>query len=336
MTKRRLVSERRLLRDFARILSKNHSRGVVLGVGDDTSVLRPPARRDLLITTDAQVEGRHFQRSWLTGRELGWRLAAVNLSDIAAMGGEPLHGVVSLAVPRNLGAKYITGIERGVRDQLARYGATIVGGNLSGSDAVIMCDLTLIGACRRGRAWRRTCRAGRDAIIVVGRLGEARAGIDILKSGGRGNPPAQLVRAYKRPTPRLDAARLLQPEHGIHGAIDVSDGFGADLIKLCEASDAGCEVDETALPISSALRSFCARRGKTPVEYAIEGGEDYALILAVSAVRADAVISRLRTHRIPAAIVGRFTKLPGRYRLSVAGRRPRSLPRRGWDHLARG
>ena len=108
-----------------------------------------------------------------------------------------------------------------------------------------------------------------------------------------------------------------------------------DLIRLCEASDAGCEIDETALPISNTLRLFCERRGRSPLEYAIEGGEDYALILAVGAARADAVVAKLRSNRIPATIVGRFTKSPGRYRLSAGGRRPRSLPRRGWDHLAR-
>jgi thiamine-monophosphate kinase len=344
---------------------KTPTRGIVVGIGDDTAVLRPHPKEDLLVTADILVENRHFKRAWFTGHELGWRLAAVNLSDIASMGGRPLYGILSLALPEGLPVKYVREIEQGVRDHLARYGAAIVGGNVSGIENTLVCDLTLIGACARGKAWRRTCRPGADAIVVAGYLGEAHAGVALLEKSGRapagrparaaksGRAPAgrragvegPLVHAYKSPTPRLDTAHLLA--HGsstrggkdrtfataVHGAIDVSDGFSTDLIRICEAAGAGCEVDPRSLPLSAALRSYCARARKNPYSMALHGGDDYALVLAVDPRQASSVVVRIENElKIPARIVGRFTRHKGRYELVQNGRRVPFAPG-GWDHL---
>jgi thiamine-monophosphate kinase len=313
------------------------TRGVVVGVGDDAAVVRARPGEDLLLTTDVQVEGRHFERDWLSGFDLGWRLAAVNLSDIAAMGGVPLYGLLALALPENLDVKYVKGIERGVRDHLAAWRASVVGGNLSGIDDVIVCDLTLIGSCARGKAWKRSCRPNRDAVVVVGNLGEAAAGHEVLagrrKKSGRG----KLIRAFRKPRPLLDVAQLLAGEKAIHGAIDVSDGFSSDLIHLCKSGDAGVEVDGLQLPLSKALHTFCQASGGVPLRYALDGGEDYALILSVDTKHAEEVASRIESSTgVTARVVGRFTPRKGAYYLvGERGRRTRIVPR-GWDHLARG
>ena len=357
MLHKKKTSEKELLLDFACMIAakKTPTKGIVVGVGDDTAVLRPHPKEDLLVTADILVENRHFKRAWFTGYELGWRLAAVNLSDIASMGGRPLYGILSLALPEGLSVKYVREMEQGVRDHLAHYGAAIVGGNVSGIESTLVSDLTLIGACARGKAWRRSCRPGKDAIVVAGYLGEARAGLGLMEKKaraagaavGRGARAAgSLVRAYKSPVPRLDAAHLLA--HGtstrggrdrtfataVHGAIDVSDGFSTDLIHICEASGAGCEVDPRALPVSAALRAFCKREGKNPFTMALHGGDDYALILAVDPKQATSVVVRIEKELgIPARIVGRFTKHKGRYRLvQDESRMPFSAG--GWDHLS--
>lgn len=334
MTRLKNTSERELLRIFARIVheKKTPTRGIVVGTGDDAAVLRPPAGKDLLITADALVEGRHFERAWLTGVELGRRLAAVNLSDIAAMGGEVRQGVLSMALPSDLDLDYVKGIQRGVRDHLAEYKATIVGGNISGTNDAIVCDLTLLGACRKGKAWLRACRPG-DAIVVVGVLGEARAGLDALLAGREDDTSKRIVNAFKKPTPLLGVAKILKGET-VHGAIDVSDGFASDLIQLCEASEAGCEVDEVRLPLSRALRDDSNRSGRVPLKRVLNGGEDYALILSLDSRRAPAVAARLqRGLGVPANIVGRFTAHRGRYLLCGARGRKMRLQPHGWDHL---
>jgi thiamine-monophosphate kinase len=394
MSRKQKTSEKKLLIEFARMIAakKTSTKGIIVGVGDDTAVVRPDPNEDVLVTTDILVENRHFKRRWFTGYELGWRLAAVNLSDIASMGGRPLYGILSLALPEGLAIDYVRGIERGVRDHLARYDAAIVGGNVSGIEATLVCDLTLIGACKKGQAWRRTCQPGRDAIVVAGYLGQARAGLDLLEKTSRarglghrekttraagidrpGKPTRSagidlsgkstrsagpLVRAYKNPVPRFDVVRLLAADrairggsdravekaiHGggsdravgkaIHGAIDVSDGFSTDLIHICEAAGAGCEVDPRALPVSPALRLHCRREKKDPLAMALHAGEDYALILAVDPKQATSVVVRIEQGLgIPARIVGRFTKHTGRYLLVQDGS---STPfsSSGWDHL---
>jgi thiamine-monophosphate kinase len=331
----RKTTERDLIEAFNRMIRERRtgSRGIVIGVGDDAAVIRPAPREDLLITTDVLVENRHFRKEWLSGFELGWRLAAVNLSDIASMGGRPLYGVLSLALPGHARVGYIRGIERGVRDHLAAYRATIVGGNVSGIEAALVCDLTLIGSCAKGRAWKRRCLPGRDSIVVVGQLGESRAGLEMLERNPRS--AGRLVRAYKKPVPRLDVARLLAGESAIHGAIDVSDGLSTDLIHMCEACGAGCEIEAEKFPISRALHAFCMSARRNPLAFALDGGEDYALILAVSSAMAAGVAERIKRHlRIPAAVIGRFTKARGAYHLIEHGRRTRFAPG-GWDHLAR-
>lgn len=334
MSPRKRQNERDLIRRFARLVESRSApkRDIIAGIGDDAAVVRPPASGPLLVTNDVQVEGRHFERAWFKGAELGWRLAAVNLSDIAAMGGVPLYGMLSLVVPDDAAGEYIVAVERGVQDHLARYGATVIGGNLSGTKGPLVCELTLLGRGRPGGTWRRTCRPGRDAIVLVGRLGDARAGLECVDSGLGSR--RRLVRAYKRPEPLLNVARRLGGERGVHGAIDVSDGFSTDLAHLCEGGGAGAEVDAGNLPASRALASYCRERGADPLDYVLHGGEDYALILSVDRRRADQIAKRIRDGLgIPARIVGRFTRRPkGRLLLTQDGRAEIFEPR-GWDHF---
>jgi thiamine-monophosphate kinase len=304
--------------------------GVVVGIGDDAAVLRFSVREDLVVTTDSMVEGRHFKRGWLTPREIGWRLAAANLSDIAAMGAAPKFALVSLVLPRHVTASQAEAIVRGIGEHLARYGATIVGGNIASTKGPLVCDMTLLGTCRRGAAWRRRARYG-DVIVVAGTLGGAAAGAASMKRGTRS---AALVNAFKQPVPRIDVARALARSRDIHGAIDTSDGLSSDIIHVCEASRLGCEIDASALPISGAVRSFCRRRRLDPVEWALHAGEDYALLLSVGAQRALAVCRIIERVGVAASIVGRFTPRRGVYHVMENGR-PRRFEARGWDHLKR-
>ncbi len=170
-----MKSEFELIESIARATGRagRKAPGVVIGIGDDAAVMRPSAREDLVVTTDAMVEGSHFERTWLSPRDLGWRLAGANLSDIAAMGASPRWAVVSFMLPRSVSALYAEAIERGAAEHLARYGASVVGGNIASIEGPLVCDMTLVGTCARGRAWKRGGKAG-DAIVVAGVLGAAR------------------------------------------------------------------------------------------------------------------------------------------------------------------
>ncbi len=328
-----MKSEFALIDAFARRIRRAGARpqGVVVGVGDDAAVLRPGAREDLVVTTDALVEGVHFERHWLSGVNLGRRLAAVNLSDIAAMGAEPRFALVSLAIPRGTPQSFMEDVERGAVAMLARHGAQIVGGNVTSTRGPLLCDMTVIGACARGRVWRRDARAG-DVIIVAGELGAAAAGVQLLRTGHKGGA---LVRAYTHPVPRLDVSRALSGAR-LRGAIDVSDGFSSDLIHMCEAGGVGCEVQAQALPIGRGVRAFCRARGKDPADWALHAGEDYALVLAVARKNTADVCRVLRRARIRSAIVGKFTRDRGVYRIIESGSRVRQFRPGGWDHMKNG
>ncbi len=248
-----MESEFALIESIAKNLDGRRGNGVVVGVGDDAAVLRTSAGDDLVVTVDSLVENRHFKRTWMSWHDLGWRLAAVNLSDIAAMGASPRFAVVSLAVPRSVPGRAVTEIMRGTSRHLGRYGAAVVGGNLSSTSGPLVCDLTLIGSCRRGAAWRRHARAG-DAIVVAGTLGSAAAGVALLRSRGRAPKSNRLVRAFVSPTPGIAVADALRRGTSVHGAIDVSDGLSSDLIHLCEAGrdrlrgPCGCVADCAGRP----------------------------------------------------------------------------------------
>jgi thiamine-monophosphate kinase len=324
-----MKSEFQLIDAFARRIRRAGAptRGLIVGVGDDAAVLRPAPREDLVVTTDSLVEGVHFERRWLYGVNLGRRLAAVNLSDIAAMGAEPRFALVSLAIPRGTPESFVEDIERGAVAMLSRYGARVVGGNITSTRGPLVCDMTVIGACKRGKAWKRGAKAG-DVIIVAGKLGAAAAGVELLRSGHTGG---SLVKAYTHPVPRLDVARALSGAH--LGAIDISDGLSSDLIHLCEAGGVGCDVHAHALPVGRGVAAFCRARGEDPTSWALHAGEDYALILAVPRQQVVDVCRRLRRVRVPAAIIGKFTRKRGAYRIVESGSRVRAFRPNGWDHM---
>jgi thiamine-monophosphate kinase len=334
MTAKKQLSESDLISSFERVIAASgvRPRGLVAGLGDDAAIFRGPGGRDLVVTQDVQVEGRHFERAWVSPGELGKRLAAVNLSDVAAMGARPLYGLFSLVLPPSTDGSFARRLTAGVVDMLSEFGAALIGGNVSGTSGPLSCDLTLIGECARGKAWRRLARPG-DDVVVAGALGEAAAGLELLRAGHTGTSKDKLVRAFTRPRPRLDVSDALAGHPGVRGAIDVSDGFSTDLIHICDATGVGCEVDAGALPVSRALASYCRARGADPVDWVMRGGEDYALILAVAPRQTDCVIRRTRdsTGRAP-VVVGRFTRREeGRF-IVRDGKRAR-IRAAGWDHL---
>ncbi len=334
MTAKKRLTEGELISSFEKVIEAHGARapGLVTGVGDDAAVFRGAAARDFVVTQDVQVEGRHFERRWFSGRTLGRRLASINLSDIAAMGARPLYGLYSLVLPASIDHAYLRQITTGIVGRLSQYGASLIGGNVSGSDGPLTCDLTVIGDSPRGKAWHRRARPG-DAIVVAGAPGEAAAGLELLRGGARPEGGGRLIRAFTRPDPLLDVARALDGQSSIRGAIDVSDGLSTDLLHLCDCGGTGCEIDAASLPVSRALAAFCRTRGVDPVDWILQGGEDYALILAVAPHRTAHVVSRIEasTGR-RAAVIGHFVRRSGGRAILRGGKRSR-LRAMGWDHL---
>jgi thiamine-monophosphate kinase len=306
--------------------------GIVVDRGDDAAGLDLGSGPLLLLTCDVQVEGRHFRRDRTTPHLLGRRAAAVNLSDIAAMGGTPRAAVVSLLLPPALAVDYFDALMRGVGEQMAEHGAAVVGGNLSAARQIIV-DIALLGSVAKRRLVRRAGARPGDRILVTGWPGESAAGLALLNRLQRPDLDlGGLVARHRDPTPRVAEGAALAAA-GVRAMIDVSDGLGADLGHLCDASGVDAEIDLARLPISAGLRRAAAVLRRPAWRWALHGGEDYELLCTAAPGRV-ADLQRALAERTGVPLTDIGTILPagaGRW-LRRDGRRV-ALPARGYEHF---
>lgn len=293
--------------------------------GDDCAVLASGGR-PLVLTTDALVEDVHFRRDWLDADQLGRRAITVNLSDLAAMGADPVWTMVAITAPADLPAHSLDQILDGCADASAAAGALLVGGNLA-TAPVLTVTVTAGGELPGPCLTRSGARAG-DHLVVTGTLGGAAAAVAAWLAGD--TPVQPIAERFVAPVARIAAGRALAAA-GAHAAIDVSDGLLADLGHLCAASGVGATVDRDRLPRLPEV----ARLDATEHDFAASGGEDYELLLACS----DDVVARLdeiaRATRTPLTVVGRCTDAARGIVLHDETGQPHEVRRRGFDHFAR-
>jgi thiamine-monophosphate kinase len=256
--------------------------GVRAGIGDDCAVLEPQPGALLLATTDLLLEDVHFRRRWAEPADIGWKSLAVNLSDIAAMGGRPRWALVALACPEETGAEEIEAFYEGALALARSHAVAIVGGDTSASPGGWMINVTLLGEAASPRL-RSTARAG-DAIAVTGALGRAAAGLAVLErepapAGLDAAHLAEVTGAHLRPQPRVGEGQWLSAAGGVTAMMDLSDGLGLDLPRLLGESGVGAGVDIDRLPIDAATRAVAAALGADPAAWATGGGEDYELLV---------------------------------------------------------
>jgi thiamine-monophosphate kinase len=278
------IGEFGLIDRIAAILPQ-HCAGVIKGIGDDVAVLDTSGPEYLLATCDIQVEGVHFLRDVITPYQLGRKVAAINVSDIAATGGDPRWALVSLAIPADLEVEYIEELYRGIREQMAPAGAFVVGGNLSRMQSVIVVDFTLLGLVAPERlTLRSTARVG-DAVFLTGAPGESRAGLELIRRPELGLSPStrqRLVESHLCPQPRLEEGRFLARSGLVTSMIDVSDGVIGDLSHICQSSGKGAEIEAAGLYLSPDLLEAALAAGADPLEWALSGGEDYELMFTAA------------------------------------------------------
>jgi thiamine-monophosphate kinase len=219
------------------------------------------------------VEGRHFRRDWTSAEDVGHRAAAQNLSDINAMGGRATSLTIGLAAPADLPAAWALGLARGFADECASVGASVVGGDLTRADQVVIA-VTVIGSCTTAPVLRSGAEPG-DVLALFGRQGWAAGGLAVLGRGFRS--PRVLVEAYRRPEPPYDAGRLAA-EAGATAMIDVSDGLLADAGHLAEGSAVSIDVRSGAFEIPEPLQAVGAALGADPMQFVLGGGDDLALL----------------------------------------------------------
>lgn len=308
---------------------------VLLGVGDDAALLAPPPGAEVVATCDALVEGVHFRRAWSAPGDVGWKALAVNVSDLGAMGAQPLACLLTAALPADLPLRWLDGFYRGLAECAARYGCPLVGGDTVRSPAGIALTVTAFGSVPAGAAVRRSGARAGDLLCVTGVLGSAAGGLAWLQAGRRLVPAARdLVARHQRPAPPVAAGVALREADLPTAMLDLSDGLASDLQRLRDAGGLGAEVDAARLPIADAARQAAARLGAEPVEWALHGGEDFELLFLVPPERFPEVPPILGPLGVTATIIGRIGGRSVRLRRPDGRREP--LRPRGFAHFAPG
>jgi thiamine-monophosphate kinase len=316
-------------------------------IGDDGAIVKPIFGCELVVTTDVLVDGVHFSDRTTTAFDVGWRSVAANLSDLAAMGATPLGITVGLSLPPDLPVVWLKQLYTGMQACLERYGTGIIGGDLTRS-RIVTVAITALGAVKADRIIARsTARVG-DAIVVTGYHGDSHAGLQLLLDPELGRDMSKftdaadleqhrqiLITAHQRPQPRLDILPILAELRASASEIfpisgmDSSDGLADAIEQICRSSGVGAILNRSMLPISPSLSQLFP---DSTVESALDGGEDFELVLCLPESVALELVDRIGKG---AAIVGKITRSPDIILVDDSGEYPTiDLDRRsGFQHF---
>lgn len=332
------IGEFGLIDRIQRIIEQEGVRhsSVSLGIGDDAASFRPRRGYELLVTCDCIVEGRHYLSGVITPHDLGRRAMTLNISDIGAMGGSPLHALVSLGLKGESKLTDIEAIYRGFLTELNPLGASIIGGNLTKAVGAMFIDITLIGEVKEDHIVRRSTAEEGDVILVTGYPGQAAAGLNLLlketPSPDLLNHP--LVREYNTPSHRAREGRAVGLS-GLAGAmIDTSDGFMGDLGHICDESNVGAVLYQNALPLSDALKSTARELGKDPLDLFLGESDDYELIMTCHPDNVPSLKTVIASvSDVPVHSVGRITNRSEGIRIELPDGTRQVMRTGGWDHF---
>lgn len=328
---------RALQRRFAR-----RKPALVRGIGDDAAVLAVSSRQWWHVTTDLLVEHVHFDLRTASPESVGYRAGMANLSDLAAMGALPRYSLISLAIPPSFRRPDVVRLYKGMMEACRPHGVTLIGGDTSASRSGLFLNITLIGTTARGQALLRSGARNGDLIYVTGRLGDSLAGLQLLdgataKKRRRSTAisPAHrryLIARHLRPTARVREGCWLNTAGLATAAIDISDGLSGDLHHVCEESGLGAELQEGAIPLSSACRAYARATGQNPTHLALEGGEDYELLFTVPPAKQTTLERQAGARGFRITCIGTMTRRrKGLRLLSQDGSRP--IPITSYEHF---
>jgi thiamine-monophosphate kinase len=331
-----VIAEKALIAQVRRLAMLARNPTVQTGIGDDCAVLRLlPGRRkergeekekDTLVTTDFTLEGIHFRRDWHPAESVGHRCLARGLSDIAAMGGEPVAAFLSLALPRELPQSWVGRFARSLISLAERYNVTLAGGDTAESPNGVLADIVVVGTTPKGKALLRSGARPGDRIYVSGELGGSAAAVwQMRKKPTRKLNPREYPRHFF-PEPRLELGRVLREKGLASAMIDTSDGLSTDLAHICEESGVGAELQAEDIPRASVGKP--AR--EVDLQFALHGGEDYELLF--TAPRGKRIPPRIAG--IPVTHIGHVTRQRKIFLRNKGGVRYELEPL-GWEHFRR-
>ena len=321
LPEKQLIS--RLRRAALGSVTRNPHGAIIRGIGEDCSVLRFSAGHELLVTTDFSLEDIHFRRDWDSPEAIGHRCLARGLSDIAAMGGNPVAAFLSLAVPRDVQQAWVDAFIRGLLKLAKRFQVGLAGGDTATSPEGVLADIVVVGSVPKGTAVLRSGARTGDRLFVTGSLGSAAQRVSEL-SGRKRQRAASRVPLL--PMPRIEVGKFLRQRGLASAMIDVSDGLSTDLSHICRESGVGAEIFADRLP-----RGFAGKPHRfVDLKYALHGGDDYELLFtATAAARVPGTVGN-----VPISEIGVITR-SNRIVLVASNGARETLKVQGWEHFAR-
>jgi len=325
----------RLLGRFLPALQNRLSRRVAVGPGDDAAVVKAAGGGFWVVTTDMMVENTHFRARWTSGEDLGHKVLAVNLSDLAAMGDvRPAFGVVALGIPPRTPVSFVDGFQRGLSRLARLHGFDIVGGDTVGAEKITASVAAVGWARRRSDCVLRSGARRGDVVMVTGTLGDAAAGLAIIDGKRpRFSAPDKrfLLKRFLRPVPKLALAKALRRAGPPSALMDSSDGLYRSAVLIAQASGVGIRLDAARLPVSGPLGSWARARGLSPAEVALTGGEDYELVLTAAPAAARRIEAQGLARAVGTVAAGRGVQI-------FAGGKKRGVPREHehWSNHSQG
>lgn len=305
--------------------------GLKVGIGDDCAVIEGESC-DWLVTTDALFEGVHFNFEYTDDLLLGRKSLSVNLSDIAAMGGQPLFYFVSLGVPSDFSTDRLESLYKGMKEIADSAKVVLAGGDTCASKSGLVISITVLGRIEKGKALLRSGAKPGDSIYVTGTLGDSALGLRCFKNGVRGGRFAPFMARYNDPSARLDAGSRLSSSGFVSSMIDVSDGLLADLGHIAEMSKAGFEIEAAKVPLTVGFADISKEAGVDPLEIALTGGEDYELIFTVAHDRVKEFEKQKTVHKV--TCIGTIQKNPKDRIVLGADGEKLEFSRKGYDHFS--
>ncbi|MBT9145192.1 MAG: Thiamine-monophosphate kinase [candidate division WS2 bacterium] len=312
---------------------KKENPEVFRGVGDDTAVISLSRYKYLLFTCDTQVEGIHFLLSFTTPYLLGRKSIAINVSDIASMGGTPSYALVSLILPQETELSFLIELYRGLVEEGNKWGVTIVGGNISRTNGPLTVDISLLGEVKKKHLKLRSRAKEGDLIIITGHPGRSAAGLKLLQAN-KSKDFSELTSAHLSPTPRLREALLIASYPEVSSMIDVSDGVLQDLGHILKESSVGAIIKEDALPITEYLKQAAEVLGEEAINLFLNGGEDYELIFTVSPDNSEKILKKVKKETgTNLSVIGEINDHFSNISLITQSRDKINLKAGGWDHF---
>ena len=259
------------------------SKDTIVGIGDDSAVIPGENGKAWLVTTDALVEGVHFLKDQIAAKDLGYKTVAVNVSDIATMGGEPKYAFLSIALPKTADCFWAQLVIDGIKEACDKWDILLLGGDTVGSKRDVFLSLTLIGSAIQDKIKYRDCAQPGDLICVSGYLGDSGGGLKALQEKTTKTREIQyLIHSHFHPEPSPKQGIWLAAHNEVHAMMDISDGLDCDLRRLIKKSRTGAEIETNLIPISPSLSTVSAKEDWNSLQLALVGGEDYCLLLTVA------------------------------------------------------